>query len=170
MLDIIRRLQRIALRKAQQEFERYNETWNQPYPLLGSGVAFGLLGAALCLVITTIIFVILQWEYRANPEFWLIAFSVAFSYGAIPGMALGCVSGLAQAFIWTRRSGLAGLVCLAGGVAVMVRMGFLCDELLRIQPEIGLFFLLVLFSASFIWSALLLAGGLRLLIAQNKLK
>lgn len=167
MIDILRRLRRIALRKAKQEFERYNETWNQPYPLLGSGVAFGVLGAALCLVITTVILVILEWQFHNEKDFWLNAVAVGFAYGAIPGFALGGISGLAQAFVWTRRSGLAGLICLAGGTAVMVRMAYLCAEILSQIPEIGLFFLVMLFSASFAWSALLLVCGLRLLCAKK---
>jgi hypothetical protein len=168
MLEILQRLKRIALRRAQQEFQRYNETWNQPYPLLGAGVAFGLVGAALCQIITMFAVVVLAWEIRHDPEFWLIVVAAAFSYGAIPGMALGLFSGIAQALCWTKRSRLASLVCLAGGTLMLARTINLIVKLLQGAPDwrIDVWYLLLLFCASLIWALLLLIYGLRLTRAR----
>lgn len=169
MLDILQRLKRIALRRAQQEFQRYNETWNPPYPIVGSGVAFGLMGAALCQIITMFAVIVLAWEIRHDPMFWLIVVSAAFSYGAIPGMALGLVSGVAQALVWTKRSRLAGLVCVAGGTLMLARTINLIVKFLQGDPDwrIDVWYLLLLFCASLVWSLLLLVYGFRLTRQQR---
>ncbi len=165
MMDILRRVRRIALRRAQKEFSRWDETWNPPYSLLGTGAVGGVIGAVLCQLITMIVVIILIWEIRAAPEFWLIVVSAAFSYGALPGFALGFVSGLAQALAWTRRVRMAGLVCIGGAVAVLGWLANTCVKILRDDPDwrVNLLWLLLLFCASVLWSALLLYHGARLL-------
>lgn len=165
MMDILRRVRRIALRKAQKEFARWDETWNPPYSLLGTGAVVGVIGAVLCQLITMIAVIILAWEIRTQPEFWLIVVSVAFSYGALPGLALGFVSGLAQALAWTRRVRLAGLACIGGAAAFLVWLANTFVNILRYDPDwrVDLLWLLLLFCASVLWSALLLYNGARLL-------
>ena len=165
MIDILRRLRKIALRRAQKEFERWNETWNPPYPLFGTAAAAGLLGAVLCQIVTMLTTIALIWEIRHNPQFWLIVVSVAFSYGALPGLALGGISGLAQALAWTRRSRLAGLTCLAGGTATLAWLAYTLMKLLNGDPNwmVDLLWLLLLFSASLLWSLVLLLNGARLM-------
>ena len=165
MIDILRRVRRIALRRAEKEFGRWNETWNPPYPLLGTAAAAGLLGGILCQILTMLFTMILAWEIRHDPLFWLIVFSFAFSYGALPGLALGAVSGLAQALVWTRRSRLAGLACLAGGAAILGWLAYTMAKFLNGDPDwlVDLLWLLLLFSASLLWSLLLLLNGARLM-------
>ena len=92
MMDILRRLKRIALRRGQQEFQRWHETWNPPYSLYGTAGVVGLMGAALCLLVTMFATTILAWDMRNEPTFWLLIVMVAFTYGAIPGLALGAAS------------------------------------------------------------------------------
>ena len=164
MMDILRRIRRIALRRAQQEFNRWDETWNPPYSLLGLGVVVGIVGAVLCQIITMVSVIILVWERRDTPEFWLIVVSVAFSYGALPGFALGFVSGLAQALCWTRRVRLAGLACVAGASAVLAWLINTLVEFVRVVPDKSTYILwLLLFCASLLWSGILLINGARLL-------
>lgn len=170
MLDILRRLKRIALRHGEKEFRRWHETWNPPYSLYGTAGVGGLIGAALCLLFTLFATTILIWEMRHDPMFWMVAMAIAFTYGALPGLALGAASGLAQALVWTRRSRLAGLTCILGSVLVVGRLGLIMVDLLRYDPEwrTGLLQLLFLFAASLLWGAILLAKGWRLLTAPKQ--
>lgn len=169
MIDILRRLKRIALRRGQQEFQRWHETWNPPYSLLGTAGVVGLMGAGLCLMFALFATTILAWDIRHDPMFWMLVVMVAFMYGAIPGLALGAASGLAQALVWTRRSRLAGIACILGGALVTGRLILLMVDLLRYDPDwrVGLKQLLFLFAAPLAWGVILLLKGLRLLTASK---
>ena len=165
MLDILRRVRRIALRRAQKEFDRWDETWNPPYSLLGLGVVVGIVGAVLCQFVTMGSVIILAWQLRQEPEFWLIVVAAAFNYGALPGFALGFVSGVAQALVWTRRSRLAGIACAVGAAGVLGWVANTFYKFLYNDPDwrTNLPLLLLLFCASLLWSALLLFNSARLL-------
>ena len=165
MIDILRRLQRIALRRGQQEFERWHETWNPPYSLLGTAGVVGLMGAGLCLLCIMFATTILLWEIRHDPMFWMLVVIISFMYGAIPGLALGAASGLAQALVWTRRSRLAGIACVVGSAVVTGRLILLMVDMLQYDPEwrTNLLQMLFLFASPLLWGVVLLVKGIRLL-------
>ena len=169
MIDILRRLKRIALLRGKQEFQRWHETWNPPYSLYGMAGVAALMGAGLCLLCTLFAATILIWDLRNKQMFWMLVVMISFMYGAIPGLALGAASGLAQALVWTRRARLAGIACILGSVLVTGRLILLMVDMLQYDPEwrTSLLQMLFLFASPLTWGVILLTKGIRLLTAPK---
>ncbi len=136
---------------------------------VGNSRSGGVFGAALCLLFTMFATTILIWDMRQDQMFWMLVVVIAFTYGAIPGLALGAASGLAQALVWTRRMRLAGLACILGSALVTGRLILIMVDQLSYDPEwrTSLLQMLFLFAAPLTWGVILMLKGLRLLTAKK---
>lgn len=161
MIDILRGLWKLGMRRAEKEFQRYHETWNPPYSLVGCGVFFGIVGIAIAQLLTMLILVVLLWEIHEREDFWSIIVSAGIQFGAIPGFFLGFTTGIAQAWVWLRQPHPAGKICLAGAALVCVRVWLFITGIDGWRDFLPL--LLMIYGVTIVWSLLLVINGIRLL-------
>ncbi len=161
MIDILRGLWKLGMRRAEREFQRYHETWNPPYSVLGCGVFFGIVGIVVALLITMLILIVLLWQIHEDPLFWSIIFSAGIQFGAVPGFFLGFTTGMAQAWVWLRQPHPAGSICLLGAALVCARVWLFIISIDGWREFLPL--LLMIYGVTVVWSVLLIINGIRLL-------